>query len=178
MTGEPSTQPFGSPKRICPRRPERSRNLRNLGETLVWNLEPSTEPFKTEPFDNPRQICRREPQTPRNLKNLGGTWSFRGTFWRPKTDLPQKTREITKLAQPWWNLGGTFRRTFWRPKTDLPQRTTESPKAILPRNLYYGWRPQSYCCWGKTWSAWNPWRSCKHNLLMGSRRPDLKAGGV
>ena len=46
-------------------------------------------------------------------------------------------------------LGGTFHATFWQPKTDLPQRTTESLKAILPRNLYYGWRPQSYCCWGK-----------------------------
>ena len=61
----------------------------------------------------------------------------------------QKTRKITKLAQPSWNLGGTFCGTFWRPKTDLPQRTIESPKAILPGNLYYGWRPQSYCCWGK-----------------------------
>ena len=86
--GEPSTEPFGTPKRICPRRTERSRNLRNLGETLV----------------KPRW-------------NLGGSL----------VNLPQPT----KL------------------ETDLPQRTIESPKAILPRNLYYGWRPQSYCCWWK-----------------------------
>ena len=41
---EPSTvtEPFGSPRRICPRRPETPRNLRNLGETLV---QPLVEPW-------------------------------------------------------------------------------------------------------------------------------------
>ena len=73
----------------------------------------------------PRRICPKEPKTPRNLENLGET-----------------------LVEPWRNLGGTFRGTFWQPKRDLPQRTIESPKAILPRNLYHGWRAQSYCCWG------------------------------
>ncbi len=98
------------------------KRVEELGDKLKkwwgrWNLdEPSTEPFKTEPFGSPRRICPREPETTRNLKNLGGTWTFRGTFWRPKTDLPQ--------------------------------RTIESPKAILPRKIHYGWRPQSYCCWG------------------------------
>ena len=53
------------------------------------------------------------------------------------------------LVKPWPNVGGTFCRSFLQPKTDLPHRTIESPKASLPRSLYYGWRPQSYCCWGK-----------------------------
>ena len=56
---------------------------------------------------------------------------------------PQAGRQV------WRSDGGSFHRTFWQPKTDLPQRTIESPKAILPRNLYYGWRPQSYSCWGQ-----------------------------
>ena len=43
------------------------------------------------------------------------------------------------LVEPWWNLLAA--------KTDLPQRAIESPKAILPPNLNYGWRPLSYCCW-------------------------------
>ena len=47
----------------------------------------------------------------------------------------------------WRNLGGTFHGTFWRPKTDLLQRTIKSPKGILPRNLFYGLRPQSRCRW-------------------------------
>ena len=83
-------------------------------------------------------------------------WNLpRNPLWRPNTNLPQKTRDTLQLPQLWWNLGetprnlknfgGTFRGTFWRPNTDLPQRTVES----LPPNLYYGWRPQSYCCWGK-----------------------------
>ena len=80
---EPCTEPFGTPKRICP------RSCWNLGGTSVkpwWNLgEPSTEPFKTEPFGSPRGIRPREPEAPRNLKNLGGT-----------------------LAHPCWNLGGTL----------------------------------------------------------------------
>ena len=71
-------------------------------------------------------------------------------------NLPITFSEATALVEPLWNLGGILVQpwqnlggTFCQPKTDLPQRTIESPKAIRPRNLYYGWRPQSYCCWEK-----------------------------
>ena len=254
---------FPKRKGSAPEDQKRSRNLRNLRETLV---EPSQNLLaaQDEPLGSPRRICPREPETLRNLENLGGT------FWQPKTDLAQRTRDTTKLGEAWWNLGGTFvkpwwnlgetlvnpwrnlggtlaepsaepwwnlarnllaaqdgsaprnlenlggtlvnpwrnlggtwwnlprnllaaqdgscsenqrhhetwrrlvepwwnlgeslaepwrnlprnlggtlRGTFWQPKTDLPQRTIESPKAILPRSLYYGWRPQNYCCWEK-----------------------------
>ena len=29
------------------------------------------------------------------------------------------------------------------------RKNPERKRVTLPRNLYYGWRPQSYCCWGK-----------------------------
>ena len=98
LIGEPSTQPVGTAKRICPEtKPDRSRNWRNLGGTSVqpwYNLgEPSTEPFTTETFGSPTEPFKTEtlgsprPQkrTPRNLKNLGGA-----------------------LVHPCWNLGGTL----------------------------------------------------------------------
>ena len=68
----PSTEPFGTPKRICPKRPDTPRNLRNfwnLGETLV-------KPWRS----------------------LGGT--FCGTFWQPKTDLPHRTIEGRSAILP------------------------------------------------------------------------------
>ena len=146
MMGEPSTEPFGSPKRICPRRPERSRSLRNLGETCKH----STVLFKTEAFGSPRRICPGEAETPRNWKNLGGTlmhtcWNLGGTLAEPSALKGQKHHETCpSLVHPWWrNLGKTFHGTFWRPKTDLLQRTIKSPKGIRPQNLYYGLRPQS-----------------------------------
>ncbi len=125
-----------------------------------------------EPFGSPKRICPGKSETPQNLKNLGGTlvkpwWNFGGTlvapsaepFGQPKMDLPQRHHETWRtLVEPWWNLrgtlvepwrnlGGTFRGTCWRPKTDLPQRTIESPKAILPWNLYYGWRFKGRMRW-------------------------------
>ena len=103
VMGEPSTEPLATPKRTCPRRPERSRNLRHLGETLVEPRRNLGGTFRGT-LSSLRQICPREPEKPRNLKNLGGT-----------------------VVHPYWNLGGTF----WRPKTDLPQRTIESPEFIL-----------------------------------------------
>ena len=60
-----------------------------------------------------------------NLENLGNL--YLGTFtWKPllgNLDLGTFTWE------PWAN-------GFW------------SCSGLL-RNLYYGWRPQSFCCWGK-----------------------------
>ena len=72
--------------------------------------------------------------------------------------------ENQRHHETWRDLVEPWRNTFWQPKTDLPQRTMESPKAILPRNLYYGWRPQSYCCWGKMprnlYYGWRPQSYC------------------
>ena len=92
-----------------------------------------------------RQLMQLWPQneTGRQMWNLRKTTSVEtgtfhktllaahdGTFWQPKTDPPQWTRDTGTLVEPWWNLGGTFRETFWQPKTDPPRWTRESPKAI------------------------------------------------
>ena len=84
VMGEPSTEPFGTPKRICP--------------TISAN---SIEPFKTEAVGSPRRICAGEAETLLepwwNLacwRNLAGT--FHGTLWRPKMDLLQRTIESRK----------------------------------------------------------------------------------
>ena len=66
-----NAEPFGSPRRICPRKPKTPRNLNNLGGTT--KLE---EPWW----------------------NLDGT--FRGTLWQPKTDLPQRTIESESNSAP------------------------------------------------------------------------------
>ena len=160
--GEPSTEPFGTARRICTRRPERSRNLRNLDETLANLLQ---NLLATQDGSGPES--QRHHETWRTLVEpwctLAGTlveprWNgtFHRTFWQPKTDLPHKTRDTTKLAQPSWSiretlveprrhLGGTSRGTFWRPKTDHREPGSNSvPKPLL-------WlKTPSYCCWGKT----------------------------
>ena len=86
---------FGTPKRISPKRQERSQNLPklNLGGTSVkpwWNLDGTFHGTFSEPFGSPK---------------------------RSKTDAPQKTREIMKLVQPWWNLP----RNLLAAQDDLPQ---------------------------------------------------------
>ena len=96
-----------------------AKKVDELGDKFKEVLRgPSTEPFGT-----PKRICPKRPDTPRNLRNF---WNLGET-----------------LVKPWRSLGGTFCGTFWQPKTDLPHRTIEGRSAILPRNLYYGWRPQS-----------------------------------
>ena len=60
--------------------------------------------------------------------NLGGT--FHRTFWQPKTDLPQKTRDTMKLAQPWWNLG----ETLVEPWRNLPQNLLAAQDGSAPEN--------------------------------------------
>ena len=132
VMGEPSTEPFATPKRTWPRRPGRSRNLRNHAETLrkPWlNLG-----WVPQNLLIPRRICPREPRDTRKCE--------------PWWDLGAGTS-----LEPWRDLGGTFRGTFWRPKTDLPQRTTESPKL-----LQWLKTPKLYCCWGQRCF----WRSVGH----------------
>ena len=78
VMGKPSTEPFGTPKRICP--------------TLSAN---SIEPFKTEAVGSPRRICAGEAETLLEpWWNLAGT--FHGTLWRPKMDLLQRTIKSRK----------------------------------------------------------------------------------
>ena len=78
--GGPSAEPFGNERDL----PQKTNEITNLGGAFP------------EPFGSPRRICPREPETPRSLGE-----TFRGTFWQPKTDLPQRTGDTTK---PWWNL--------------------------------------------------------------------------
>ena len=40
----------------------------------------------------------------------------------PKRFLPQKTREIRKLGQPWWNLGGTE----WYEPNNIPMNSAQA----------------------------------------------------
>ena len=107
---EPSAEPFGSPRWICPGNQRHLKAWRTLVEPCLLEL----------------------------WRNLGGT--FRGTFWQPKMDLAQGTRDTTKLEEPWWNLacwnfGGNVVEpsaepgTFWQPKMDLP-REPETPRSL------------------------------------------------
>ena len=131
----------------CPRRPERPRNLRNLHETLVkpWrNLSQNLLAAQDEPLGSPRRPCPREPETLRILENLGGT--FRGTFWQPKTALPQRTRDTTNLGEPWWNLPRNLLAAqdgsapenqrhceTWRTLVEPSAEPFGSPRRICPR---------------------------------------------
>ena len=148
-------------KGICPRRPERSRNLRNLRETLVkpwWNFgetlnlvegmrDHETWRNLVEPWWKLGGTLRgREPETPRNLEHHGGTLvelggTFRRTFWQPKTDLTQTARDTTKLGEPWWNLSETlvepFAELWWNLPRDLltAQDGSDPEKKFCPETF-------------------------------------------
>ena len=136
----------------------------NLGETKLgepgWNLGETLVEPSAEPFGSPRRICPRKPERPRSLSNLGTTLAK--LWWNPGGTHGGGTLGGTLVEEPWWkpwwNLAGTFLgktlvEPWWNPwwwnpwwnlpqnllglNTDLPPRTMESPKAILPRNLYY-----------------------------------------
>ena len=55
-------------------------------------------------------------------------------FWHSKTGLPQKTREIMKLAQPWWNLGEPSTEPFEAEPFGSPRRICPR-EPETPRNL-------------------------------------------
>ncbi len=69
------------------------------------------------------------------LWNLGQT--CRGTFWQPKTDLPEKTRDTTKLEEPWLNLGGALPRNPLAaqdgsaPENHRGSKSNSAPKPLL-----------------------------------------------
>ena len=117
-------QDLSETKGICPE----DQKDRETCATFVkrrCNLRESLVEPSTEHFGSPKQA-----------------------LWQPRGICPREP-ETTKL-------GGNLGRTLVEPSAQpfgsprQIQRTRESLKAILPRNLYYGWRPQSYCCWGKT----------------------------
>ena len=134
---------FWEAKTICCKEPQKT-SVSFAPRPLVWLKTPKLMPLK--------KMQKRVEELGDKCKEVMGEPSTK-PFGTPKRICPRRPRGITKLAQPWWNLGETFLgpwwtfhrtskdRTFWQPKT-------ESPKAILPRDLYYRWRPQSYCCWG------------------------------
>jgi len=72
-------------------------------------------------------------------------YTLAGTFVAAQDNLPQRTTDTTKLAEPWWNLGKTLversAELFGGPKRTEPQRVrkqfypetftmAENPKAI------------------------------------------------
>ena len=123
VIGEPSAQPFPETKWICPRRRERSRNLTNV----AWNLGGTFQGTFWQARTMPTRTCPREAKTPKNLETLVEPWwSLGGALAEPsaeplegKTDLGDRSRDTTKLGEPWWslwwnlwwNLGGTW----WKP---------------------------------------------------------------
>ena len=68
-----NAEPFGSPRRICPKKPKTPRNLKNLGETSAkpwWNLgETVLEPW----WNLPRNLLSAQdgsaPETHRESKS-------------------------------------------------------------------------------------------------------------
>ena len=56
-------------------------------------------------------------------------------------------RETTSV-KPWWNLPRNLV-TEQDQDGSVPENQRESKSNSAP-NLYYGCRPQSYCCWGKS----------------------------
>ena len=110
---EPSAETCGNPRRVCPGQPETPRDFENFGGTLVKLGVTLVEP-SAELFGSPRRICPREPKTPWNFENVGASarlvkawWNlgpiggtFSGTFWQPKTGLPQNQVENTFAPKP------------------------------------------------------------------------------
>ena len=142
--------------------------------TFTWKTwEPCREPWRNlegtfwGPFGNLlgtlREPCGtlgtlREPWEP--WGNLEGTLGTLGTFtWEPLLGslyLGTFTWEplLGKLGTFTWEplLGNLYLGT-WEPLlgTWEPWGNGFWSCSGLLRNLYYGWRPQSFCCWGKTY---------------------------
>ena len=112
-----------------------------------WSLgQPSTEPFKTQPCGSPRRTCSREPETRKTWRVLVEAWS--NLQWNLLAAQDRSAPEDQRHHETWRTLVWNLPRNLVAAQEGSAQRTLESPKAILPRNLYYGWRPQSYFCWG------------------------------
>ena len=98
-------------KRICASRPERSRNLRNLGGTSV------------KPWRNLLQnlLAAQDGSAPENQRHHE-TWRTLVELWRALAGT---------LLGPWWNLA----RNLLAAQDGSALENHKSPKAILPRNL-------------------------------------------
>ena len=122
---EPSAKRFGSSTRTRPRKPERLRNLGNLGKTLV-------EPW----WDLPQNLLAaqhgyaQKPERLRNLCNLGETlvepwWNLlQNLLAAQHASAPENERLRNFLVKLWWDLGETFHRTFWQLNVHLPPKKT------------------------------------------------------
>ena len=63
VMGEPSTEPFGTPRWICPRRTRDTTKLEEPWWNLAcWNFGGTLVEPSAEPFGGPRRICPREPK--------------------------------------------------------------------------------------------------------------------
>ena len=107
------------------------------------------------PLNKPKEHPNSKDMMGRLLRT-GGVWvrceSTRNLLTAQDRSAPEDQRHHG------WNLAGTVTELVepsaepcGGPRRICP-RTIESPKAILPPNLAYGWRPQSYCCWGKNYT--------------------------
>ena len=124
--GEPSKEPF------LKHQPFASEDGMKLGDVCREELgEPSTEPSKKDQ--------RFAPNKPRRQ-----TCQFaRRPLIRPKTPKLAHGRQMERSAKKRW---GTLHGTISEMEAICPK---ERQSTSLPRNLYHGWRPQSYCCWEK-----------------------------
>ncbi len=156
---EPPTEPFGNPRWTSwqPKTdlPQRVRDITKLGEPW-WNLLAAQDGLGSE--------NQGHSENWRNMANLGGTWgkpwqklggTFRETFWQPKTDLPQRTRNATKLgetlAEPWWNLPRNFLAAL---DGSAPENHNESETYSAPKPLVWLKTPKLLLLLGKNGIKW------------------------
>ena len=92
---------------------------------LLQRTKKTNASFCTKTFTMPDETLV-EPRW-----NLGGALANLPTLWKPKTDLPQKTRDTTKLDEPWC---GTFRGTLWAAQNgSAPENHRESESDSAPK---------------------------------------------
>ena len=115
-------EPFSSPRRICPRKPERLRNLGNLGKTLGepwWNL-----------------LAAQDGSAPENQRDYE-TWATLVKLWwnllaAQDGSAPENQRvheTWATLVKLWWNPGRTLEEPLMEPSAE----PFSSPRRICPR---------------------------------------------
>ena len=142
----------------------------NAMDGLLWyhHLAVVGRWFRTAELPMPMPRRKGSAQKTRKIAKLAQlSWNVGATSVKAWWNLPRNIlaaqdrpcgspRGICPREPETTKLGGNLGRTLVEPSAQpfgsprQIQRTRESLKAILPRNLYYGWRPQSYRCWGKT----------------------------
>ena len=141
--------------------------LNAVGEKCKKEIENWETSFKRWWGNLPENLLAEGQRHHETCATLVEPWrTFHGnfqdrTFWQPKTDRPhQRHHENWRiLVEPSAEPFGSPRRAlvepspkpkpFGSPRGMWPREPDRVRNAILPRNLYYGWIPESYCCWGR-----------------------------